>query len=1033
MNKMYQRLKRKCISLVLFALLVAFIVPYYAYAADNGAEPAAAASAAESTGDFSMSESETSESETSKREETESSEEEEQQTREDADASTSTEADVQESTQEQTLTKKERKIVRKNLQLGRSYGFYAWGAEEDAAQGQSDESGVAVQTEAEAEVLSPDIDTVLSKVRSYILSKDTKPDYSSIWNVIGLKRSGLYVPESYINLFYSNVIAYCESKDWQITRAKYSDYSKLILAVTAIGVDARDVMGHNLLAYLSDYENVSRQGNNGTIWALIALKSNPVYTIPEDSSAKQQNSEELMVQKIVEMQCADGGWTLMGDTGDSDMTGMAMQALASYYNKDGYEYVTAAIDKGLAWIEKNQLSSGGFGTMKTETSESVAQIITALCGVGIDCGEDARFIKNGKWPMTGLFQYYMPEGGFMHVAAGAGNNGGGAGGIIDGMATEQGLYATVAYRRFLDGETFLYDMSDVAISAGTKPVVSPTIDTGSNSGGNSSSTTARKTETKPAASKVKVIKVGLNYSTIYLTKGKSKTLKATVSPSNATNKSVKWSSSNKKIAAVNAKGKVTGKKAGTVTITVKATDGSGKKAVCKVIVTAPETTDKKTTIASTAATSQTRQITTPAASSTGSSRTSVPATSGTTKKLSSGSGETTTTKKKNTAAEATTGGWSFSGDNYVPETNSAESETDTVQEDTGVSDEGDRSKADGIRSVALPVAGGAAGLVAVEALGFVLYKKHRGIAGLLKKVMNVPDNYKIVFIQGGATQQFSMVPLNLLKNGKADYAITGAFSKKAAAEAKKYGDIHIVYDGSSNDFKHIPTQDELDLSKDASYLHICANNTIYGTEWKYVPETNGVPIIADMSSNILSKPVDVSKYGMIYAGAQKNMGIAGLGVAIIREDLLQDVAETTPVLLDYKLMIKNDSMYNTPPAYAIYVLGLVLEWIDSLGGLEVMKERNEKKAKLVYDYLDQSTFYKAHSDKENRSLMNVTFTTPNKDLDAKFVKESIEAGMTNLKGHRSVGGIRASIYNAMPYEGVEKLVAFMKEFEQNNQ
>lgn len=410
MNKMYQRLKRKCISLVLFALLVAFIVPYYAYAADNGAEPAAAASTAESTGDFSMSESETSESETSEREETESSEEEEQQTREDADASASTDADVQESTQEQTLTKKERKIVRKNLQLGRSYGFYAWGAEEDAAQGQSDESGVAVQTEAEAEVLSPDIDTVLSKVRSYILSKDTKPDYSSIWNVIGLKRSGLYVPESYINLFYSNVIAYCESKDWQITRAKYSDYSKLILALTAIGVDARDVMGHNLLAYLSDYENVSRQGNNGTIWALIALKSNPAYEIPEDPSAVQQNSEELLVKKVVGMQCQDGGWTLMGTTGDSDMTGMAMQALASYYNKDGYEDVTAAIDKGLAWIEKNQLSSGGFGTMNTETSESVAQIITALCGVGIDCGEDVRFIKNGKWPMTGLFQYYMPEG-----------------------------------------------------------------------------------------------------------------------------------------------------------------------------------------------------------------------------------------------------------------------------------------------------------------------------------------------------------------------------------------------------------------------------------------------------------------------------------------------------------------------------------------------------------------------------------------------------------------------------------------------
>lgn len=734
MNKMYQRLKRKCISLVLFALLVAFIVPYYAYAADNGAEPAAAASAAESTGDFSMSESETSESKTSKREETESSEEEEQQTREDADASTSTEADVQESIQEQTLTKKERKIVRKNLQLGRSYGFYAWGAEEDAAQGQSDESGVAVQTEAEAEVLSPDIDTVLSKVRSYILSKDTKPDYSSIWNVIGLKRSGLYVPESYINLFYSNVIAYCESKDWQITRAKYSDYSKLILALTAIGVDARDVMGHNLLAYLSDYENVSRQGNNGTIWALIALKSNPAYEIPKDPSAVQQNSEELLVKKVVGMQCQDGGWTLMGTTGDSDMTGMAMQALASYYNKDGYEDVTAAIDKGLAWIEKNQLSSGGFGTMNTETSESVAQIITALCGVGIDCGEDARFIKNGKWPMTGLFQYYMPEGGFMHVAADAGNNGGGAGGIIDGMATEQGLYATVAYRRFLDGETFLYDMSDVAISAGTKPVVSPTIDTGSISGGNSSSTTAKKTETKPAASKVKVIKVGLNYSTIYLTKGKSKTLKATVSPSNATKKSVKWSSSNKKIATVNAKGKVTGKKAGSAMITVKAKDGSGKKAICKVVVTAPATTAKKNPTTATTR-SQTKRVTAPVTSGNSTVSSSVPAASGTTKKLPSGnSGNSakaatgTTAKKKKTAAEETTGGWSFSGDNYVPDTNSAESEDEVAQEDTETSDTG--SKKEGIKwMVIFYIIGG----VVVGVLVFVLYKKRHAIAGVLKK------------------------------------------------------------------------------------------------------------------------------------------------------------------------------------------------------------------------------------------------------------------------------------------------------------
>lgn len=780
MNKMYQKLKKKCISLVLFALLAAFIVPYYAYAAGNGAESATEASVTDSTGDFSVSESES-----SKEKKMESSEE--CQTKEDANTeeqsfsnrenvskenaasanesegtsaqagagsagtSENVEANTDESTEEeQTLTKKEIKTVRKNLQLARSYSFYAYGAEESAAQSSDSDTkeGVAVRAATEADVLSPDVDTVLSKVRSYILSKDTKPDYSSIWNVIGLKRSGLYVPESYTNLFYSNVIAYCESKDWVLTRAKYSDYSKLILALTSIGVDARDVMGHNLLAYLSDYKNVSRQGNNGPIWALIALKSNPAYTIPKDSSAEQQNSEELLVQKIVGMQCSDGGWTLMGDTGDSDMTGMAMQALASYYNKEGYENVTAAIDKGLAWISKNQLSSsGGFGTMGTETSESVAQIITALCGVGIDCGQDSRFIKNGKWPMTGLFQYYMSEGGFMHVAAGAENNGGGAGGEIDGMATEQGLYATVAYRRLLDGDTFLYDMSDVDITPGTKPVVDPTINTGSSDNGNSSATTttAKKTNTKPAASKVKVIKVALNYSKIYLTKGKSKTLKATVSPTNAANKSVSWTSSNKKIAIVSSKGKVTGKKAGTVTITAKAKDGSGKKATCKVVVSAPATatTAKKTTTTpTTAATrSQTKRITTPTTSGTTnrsvSSGSSVPTASGTTKTLSSGSSASgttaakgatgTTAKKKDTAAEATTGGWNFSGDNYVPDTYAAD-ETDAAEADTEADGE-DTSSKGGTGRVALYIAGGVGGLAVVEALGFVVYKKRRSIAG----------------------------------------------------------------------------------------------------------------------------------------------------------------------------------------------------------------------------------------------------------------------------------------------------------------
>lgn len=304
---------------------------------------------------------------------------------------------------------------------------------------------------------------------------------------------------------------------------------------------------------------------------------------------------------------------------------------------------------------------------------------------------------------------------------------------------------------------------------------------------------------------------------------------------------------------------------------------------------------------------------------------------------------------------------------------------------------------------------------------------------LLRKVMDVPENYEIVFLHGGATQQFSMIPLNFLKTGKADYVITGNFSNLAYKEATKFGDIHVAYDGSDANYTHIPTQDELDLSDDADYLHICANNTIFGTEYKYDPVTkNGCPVIADMSSNILSQKVDVSKYGMIYAGAQKNMGIAGLGIAIVRKDLLQQVPANAPVLMDYSLMIKKDSMYNTPSAYAIYMCGLVLEWVDQNGGVEAMYRRSIKKSQMLYDYLDQSDFYNAPADKANRSRMNVTFTTPSKELDAKFVKESIAAGMTNLKGHRLVGGIRASIYNAMPIEGVEKLVAFMKDFEAAN-
>ena len=303
----------------------------------------------------------------------------------------------------------------------------------------------------------------------------------------------------------------------------------------------------------------------------------------------------------------------------------------------------------------------------------------------------------------------------------------------------------------------------------------------------------------------------------------------------------------------------------------------------------------------------------------------------------------------------------------------------------------------------------------------------------LRDLMNIPDNYKVLFLQGGASQQFSAIPMNLMKNGVADYIVTGQWAKKAYQEASRYGKAVKIASSEDKTFSYIPDCSDLPIDEDADYVYICENNTIYGTKYKKLPNTKGKTLVADVSSCFLSEPHDVEKYGVIYGGVQKNVGPAGVVIVIIREDLIRDdVMEGTPTMLKYKTQADKDSLYNTPPCYGIYICGKVFKWLKKMGGLEAMKERNEKKAKLVYDYLDQSTFYKAHSDKENRSLMNVTFTTPNKDLDAKFVKESIEAGMTNLKGHRSVGGIRASIYNAMPYEGVEKLVAFMKEFEENN-
>lgn len=303
----------------------------------------------------------------------------------------------------------------------------------------------------------------------------------------------------------------------------------------------------------------------------------------------------------------------------------------------------------------------------------------------------------------------------------------------------------------------------------------------------------------------------------------------------------------------------------------------------------------------------------------------------------------------------------------------------------------------------------------------------------LRDLMKIPDNYKVLFLQGGASQQFAMIPMNLMKNKVADYIVTGQWAKKAAKEAEKYGEVHVVASSEDKTFSYIPDCSDLEISEDADYVYICENNTIYGTKFKELPDTKGKTLVADVSSCFLSEPVDVSKYGVIYGGVQKNVGPAGVVIAIIREDLItDDVLDGTPTMLKYKTHADAGSLYNTPPAYGIYICGKVFKWLKKQGGLEAIKERNEKKAKILYDYLDESKLFKGTVVPKDRSLMNVPFITGNKELDAKFVKEAKEAGFENLKGHRSVGGMRASIYNAMPVEGVEKLVEFMKAFEKEN-
>ena len=303
----------------------------------------------------------------------------------------------------------------------------------------------------------------------------------------------------------------------------------------------------------------------------------------------------------------------------------------------------------------------------------------------------------------------------------------------------------------------------------------------------------------------------------------------------------------------------------------------------------------------------------------------------------------------------------------------------------------------------------------------------------LRDLMDIPDNYKVLFLQGGASQQFAAIPMNLMKNGVADYIVTGQWAKKASEEAKKYGKVNIVASSADKTFSYIPDCSDLPISEDADYVYICHNNTIYGTTYHKLPDTKGKILVADMSSDILSEPIDVTKYGLIFAGVQKNIGPAGTVVVIIREDLItEDILEGTPTMLQYKVHSDNKSLYNTPPAYGIYICGKVFKHLKKLGGLEAMKKRNEEKAKILYDYLDSSELFRGTVVKEDRSLMNVPFITGDKELDAKFVKAAKEAGIENIKGHRTVGGMRASIYNAMPIGGVKYLVEFMKKFEAEN-
>ncbi len=534
--------------------------------------------------------------------------------------------------------------------------------------------------EIPARALDPSVDKVIRSVRNYMLSVDKNPDYSSIWNVIGMSRSSPNAPEEYRKLFYDNTIQYMINNNWDLDTARSSDYAKLILAMTVIGKDARQIDGHNLFDYLDDFDYVKRQGFNGPVWALIAVNSHPEYTFENSTGAQNPTTVETILDYILSREKKVGGWTLYGDVPDTDITAMTIQSLAPFYGKEGRENVTAAVDRALSWLSDSQMTSGGYGTLSNagvlETSESVSQVIVALSALGIDPADDSRFIKNSAWPVSRLFEYYLPIGGFMHVEKGGANNGGGAAGLLDGMATEQGMYATVAYQRMLEGKTALYDMSDIEIVPGEEVEPSKPDATTEKQEDTTRSSSAT-TQTKKSKKKVKA--VYLDYKRISLQKGKTRTLRVTVSPSNASNKKVKWTSSNPKVATVTQKGKVKGIKAGNATITVTARDGSKKKTTCKVIVYSLNSGNKKTSSGNTGNSSSgnwyNRQTTSGQTNSSGTGNAYyTTGGSGQTSGQTSNSGNTSTDNASTATTEASA--WNFDGDTYVADSSGSSSDAE---------------------------------------------------------------------------------------------------------------------------------------------------------------------------------------------------------------------------------------------------------------------------------------------------------------------------------------------------------------------